>query len=106
MSRRAFAPLKSSTSPATDKRVGLHRVEALLRLREKGFLIVAQVGGWKLGFHESQDHGCSRNLLRLARLLDEIRRETSFEFRQTRILRCDREQFLDQFQRLVETAGL
>src|SRR5205807_4145040 len=94
---------KSTTRP-TDKRVRLHRIEALLRLREQGFLVVAQVGGWKFRLHESEDLGRRRYLLCLGRLLDEIRREASFELRQARVFRRDREQFLDQFQRLVETA--
>src|SRR5437870_2240305 len=59
----------------------------------------------KLGFHESEDLSGGRNLLRLGRLLDEIRCETGLELRQPGILRRNREQFLNQFQGLVETAG-
>src|SRR2546422_1213347 len=59
----------------------------------------------KLGFHESEDLSGGRNLLRLGRLFDEIRCETGLELRQPGILWRNREQFLDQSQRLVETAG-
>src|SRR6267142_5782089 len=61
--------------------------------------------GWKIRLHESEDLGRRRDLLCLGRLLDEIRRESSFELRQARILGRNREQFLDQLQRFVETAG-
>src|SRR5207302_8894997 len=93
-----------ATTRLTGYRVRLHRIEALLHLREQGLLIVAQVGGGKSRLHESEDLGRRRYLLCLSRLLDEIRREAGFELRQTRVLGRDREQFLDQFQRLVETA--
>src|SRR2546422_1405246 len=59
----------------------------------------------KLGFHESEDLSGGRNLLRLGRLFDEIRCETGLELRQPGMLWRNREQFLDQSQRLVETAG-
>src|SRR5439155_18835605 len=58
----------------------------------------------KFRLHESEDLGRRRYLLCLGRLLDEIRREASFELRQTRVLGRDGEQFLDQFQRLIGTA--
>src|SRR6266508_5261524 len=88
------------------KSVGLHREDLFLRLREEVLLRLAEMDRGNPCLDELDDLRRGADLLRLHGLLYKVGREAGLELREARILGRDREELLDELQRLVEAACL